>query len=80
MTKFQLKMIAVAITASCMLPGLANAAGGGSGPNVRYPVQGQIGEVITNPYKIAPLTAVIRNGGYVLKDATVRIVPKKGWC
>ena len=78
MTKFQLKMIAVAITASCMLPGLANAAGGGSGPNVRYPVQGQIGEVITNPYKIAPLTAVIRNGGYVLKDATVRIVPKKG--
>ena len=78
MNKFQLKMIAATIAVSCMLPGLANAGGGGSGPNVRYPVQGQIGEVITNPYKIAPLTAVIRNGGYVLKNATVRIVPKKG--
>lgn len=58
--------------------GTASASGGGSGPNVQYAVQGKIGEVITNPYKIAPLTAVIRNGGYQLKDAAVRIVPKHG--
>ena len=30
-----------------------------------------------NPYKIAPLTAVIYNGGYVLKNVSVRIVPKQ---
>ena len=29
-----------------------------------------------NPYKIAPLTAVIGNGGYELRNASVRIVPK----
>lgn len=29
-----------------------------------------------NPYDVAPLTAVIRNGGYELKDVEVRIVPK----
>ena len=52
------------------------AAGGPSGPKVTYPVQGHIGEVIVNPYKVAPLTAVIRDGGYELSDVTVRIVPK----
>ena len=31
-----------------------------------------------NPYASRPLTAVIRNGGYVIEDATVRVVPKKG--
>ena len=29
-----------------------------------------------NPYGIAPLTAIIRNGGYELTEATVRVVPK----
>lgn len=52
------------------------AAGGPSGPKVTYAVQGHIGEVIVNPYKVAPLTAVIRDGGYELSDVTVRIVPK----
>ena len=70
-----LKIITVAVAAS-MLSGIAMAAGGSSGPKVGYVSQGQIGEIISNPYKIAPLTAVIRNGGYQLKDATVRIVPK----
>lgn len=46
------------------LAGGAFAAGGSSGPAVKYPKQGQIGEIITNPYRIAPLTAIIRNGGY----------------
>ena len=54
----------------------ALASGGPSGPHVGYPVQGHIGEVIVNPYKVAPLTAVIRDGGYELSDVTVRIVPK----
>ena len=57
-------------------PSPAFASAATSGPRVEYVTQGQIGEVITNPYKIAPLTAVIKNGGYQLKDVTVRIVPK----
>ena len=43
---------------------------------VTYPVQGHIGEVIVNPYNVAPLTAVIRDGGYKLDDVTVKILPK----
>ena len=78
MKSFTLKLAAAAVAAACILPGTASASGGDSGPNVQYAVQGKIGEVITNPYKIAPLTAVIRNGGYQLKDAAVRIVPKHG--
>ncbi len=54
------------------------AIGGPSGPKIEHRVTGKIGEVIVNPYKIAPLTAVIKNGGYVLRDASVRIVPKEG--
>lgn len=58
--------------------GTAFASGGASGPVVQMEAQGSIGEVVVNPYNIAPLTAVIRNGGYVIEDATVRVVPKKG--
>ena len=61
---------------SAVFPIAAHAFGGPSGPSTTYKKQ-KIGEVITNPYKIAPLTAIIRNGGYVLKNASVRIVPKK---
>lgn len=43
-----------------------------------FPQQGELGEVIGNPYDIAPLTAVIKNGGVVLTKAHVRVVPKKG--
>ena len=56
----------------------ALASGGPSGPIVKFQAQGKIGEVIVNPYKIAPLTAIIRDGGKTLKDVSVRIVPKKG--
>ena len=56
----------------------ALASGGASGPHVAFRSTGHIGEVIVNPYKIAPLTAVIRNGGYDVKNAVVRIVPKAG--
>ena len=56
----------------------AFASGGPSGPVVKFQAQGKIGEVIVNPYKIAPLTAIIRDGGNTLRDVSVRIVPKKG--
>ena len=36
------------------------AAGGPSGLKVDFPQQGELGEVIGNPYDIAPLTAVIK--------------------
>lgn len=57
----------------------ALASGGSSGPHVSFGTQGHIGEIIVNPYNIAPLTAIIRNGGYELTEATVRIVPKTQW-
>lgn len=53
------------------------AIGGASGTKQDYERQGQIGTVIINPYKIAPLTAIISNGGYKLSDAKVSITPKK---
>lgn len=45
---------------------------------VGFSKQGDLGEVIVNPYKISPLTAVIKNGGYELLTAHVRVVPKDG--
>lgn len=72
------------VVSACMIAALSMgissavmAAGGSSGPAVKYEKQGQIGEVITNPYRIAPLTAIIRSGGYKLDNVKVRIVPKK---
>lgn len=56
----------------------ALAIGGSSGPAVKYPVSGKIGAVLLNPYDIAPLTAVIKNGGYQLSDVSVTVEPKEG--
>ena len=70
--------LAIALAAGFGLPAAVQASGGGSGPAVTYVAPGQIGEIVVNPYKIAPLTAVIKNGGYQLKDAAVRVVPKQG--
>ena len=76
-TKIKFCLTAAAAAVLLQLPlAPAMASGGPSGPNVTYPVQGHIGEVIVNPYKVAPLTAVIRNGGYEITDASVKIVPK----
>ena len=74
--KFKTTILAAMIAGAGALSGAALASGGASGPAVTFAVQGNIGEVIVNPYKVAPLTAVIRNGGYELKDVEVRIVPK----
>ena len=76
-TKIKFCLTAAAAAVLLQLPlAPAMASGGPSGPNITYPVQGHIGEVIVNPYKVAPLTAVIRNGGYEITDASVKIVPK----
>ncbi len=75
--KMQKSILAAATSLAILVVSApALASGGPSGPHVGYPVQGHIGEVIVNPYKVAPLTAVIRDGGYELSDVTVRIVPK----
>lgn len=72
------RMVLCAAMLALAAPGMALAIGGASGPKIDYVAQGKLGETIMNPYDIAPLTAIIKNGGYVLKDATVRIVPKPG--
>ena len=76
-TAFKLLPVVAGIFAAA-LAAPSHAVGGPSGLKVGYAVQGTLGETIVNPYGLAPLTAVIRNGGYVLKHATVRIVPKEG--
>ena len=60
------------------VPNVALAIGGASGPKLTYNIPGKIGEIIVNPYGLAPLTAVIKNGGYELKNAKVTVVGKKG--
>ena len=70
---------ALAVAAVCTaLPLAAFAMGGASGPKTTYETQGHLGEIIVNPYKVAPLTAVIRNGGYVIEKAKVTVLPKAG--
>jgi len=51
--------------------------GGPSGPKMTYQTQGQLGEVVVNPYGTAPLTAIIKDGGYTITNASVSIEPKK---
>ena len=70
----QIKHLAVAMLAA--LPLVAAAMGGASGPKTTYEIQGHLGEIVINPYEIAPLTAIIRNGGYQIENATVTIQPK----
>ncbi|MCD8213132.1 MAG: aryl-sulfate sulfotransferase [Campylobacter sp.] len=55
----------------------ALALGGPSGAKVEYQIQGQLGGVFLDPYGISPLSAIITNGGFEIKDAKVTIVPKK---
>ncbi len=60
------------------VPNIALAIGGPSGPKLTYKAQGKIGEIVVNPYGIAPLTAIIRNGGYELRNAKVTVEGKNG--
>ena len=59
LTKRQFLLSIAALSVSSAL----QAAGGPSGPAVHFQAQGKIGEVFVNPYRIAPLTAIIGNGG-----------------
>ena len=63
----------LAMTIAGLLPLTAMAIGGPSGPKIDYHTQGHLGEVMMNPYGIAPLTAIIRDGGYTLEDVKGRI-------
>ncbi|WP_295476861.1 aryl-sulfate sulfotransferase [Sutterella sp.] len=80
MPQFQRRSLVRALGAALILasPAASFAVGGPSGMQVNFERQGDLGEVVVNPYDIAPLTAVIRNGGEVLERAHVRVVPKKG--
>ncbi|WP_172197437.1 aryl-sulfate sulfotransferase [Campylobacter sp. RM16188] len=69
-------LISSAIVASLLIVTNALALGGPSGP-VSYKAPGKLGAVLVNPYKMAPLTAIIYNGGYNLKDVKV-VVKGKG--
>ncbi|MSN95936.1 aryl-sulfate sulfotransferase [Campylobacter sp. FMV-PI01] len=51
------------------------AIGGASGP-ISYKPAGNLGAIYMNPYKVAPLTAVILNGGYDVTDVKVSVKGK----
>ena len=74
---FRLLPAAAGILAVMLAAPALQAAGGPSGTAVKHAVQGQLGETVLNPFGLAPLTALIKNGGYVLREAHVRIVPKE---
>ena len=73
----QLTAVLMMAAAAALAAPAVQAGACPSGPGYTYEVPGQLGAVAVNPYKIAPLTAVIYNGGYVLKNVSVRIVPKQ---
>lgn len=64
--------------AICTMPSVSLAIGGPSGAKQTYKKMGQIGEIVVNPYGIAPLTAIIKNGGFLLSDVKVTIKAKSG--
>lgn len=59
-----------------IIPNISLAMGGSSGAKMDWQIQGKIGAVKLNPYNLSPLTAVIMDGGYILKDIKVTILPK----
>ncbi|ASM35810.1 arylsulfotransferase [Campylobacter sputorum subsp. bubulus] len=74
------KVISSALVATMLLGfGATNALaiGGASGP-VSYKPAGKLGAIHMNPYKVAPLTAVIMNGGYDVTDVKVVVKGKEG--
>ncbi|MBR8461954.1 aryl-sulfate sulfotransferase [Campylobacter sp. faydin G-105] len=70
--------VAVAGAIALLSPTALMAIGGASGSAIDYAIPGKLGEVVVNPYDTAPLTAVIKNGGYTVTNAKVTIVPKPG--
>ena len=74
-----MKKILSSVLVAGMLLGVGATAsfaiGGASGP-VSYKPAGKLGAIFMNPYKVAPLTAVILNGGYDVTDASVTVKGK----
>lgn len=73
------KVISSIVVANTFLGFFATSAlaiGGPSGANIDYAIPGKLGEIVVNPYDTAPLTAVIKNGGYAISKAKVTIMPK----
>ncbi|MDR2790537.1 MAG: aryl-sulfate sulfotransferase [Campylobacteraceae bacterium] len=74
------KILSSAIIAGMILsvsPAALFAAGGGSGTNT-YKGECKIGAVFMNPFDIAPLTAIIKNGGQKLTGVKVIVEGKQG--
>lgn len=74
------KILSSVLTAALLLGVGATSAlaiGGASGP-VSYKAAGKLGAIAMNPYKVAPLTAVIMNGGYNVTDVKVTVKGKEG--
>ena len=69
-------LLKASLAAAALIPAAVMAMGGASGPKTTYEVQGHLGEIVVNPYEVAPLTAIIRNGGYQILDARVTVLPK----
>ena len=70
------RILRLTALAAAIVPAAVMAMGGASGPKTTYEIQGHLGEIVSNPYEVAPLTAIIRNGGYQVKDAVVTVLPK----
>ena len=58
----KMKWIALAVAAA--IPAAAMAIGGGPGPQIDYEGEGHHGEKMGHTHGIAPLTAVVRDGGF----------------
>lgn len=72
------KLLGAALVAGMVAgvaPNVALAAGGASGP-VSFTPAGKLGAVYMNPYEVAPLTALIMNGGYNLSNVSVTVKGK----
>lgn len=72
------KFLSSALVAGLLISGSVSyslAAGGASGPKT-FNAVGKIGAVVMNPYGVAPLTAIINNGGYGLGDIKVTVKGK----
>lgn len=76
-----MKKILSSVLVASMLLGVgvstAFGLGGPSKAKLDWQIQGKLGAVKINPYGTTPLTAVIMNGGYEIKNAKVEIVPKE---
>ena len=70
------RLLKASLAAAALIPAAVMAMGGASGPKTTYEVQGHLGEIVVTPYEVAPLTAIIRNGGYQILDARVTVLPK----